>query len=248
MATEQKKRKLTDEELRECAALNAIYKAKKKELGVTQEKIAIEGLKATTQSAASHYLTGKNALNMEAARVFARYLKVRIDEFSPRLHGEWVRKSAAAIGFDLSGAANVKETAQPYRDDKEYPLISWVAAGSWQEACDNFHPGDADTWLSSDIDAGECGYWLEVKGPSMQPVFTPGMRILVRAENFDLVSGKFYVARLESTGETTFKQYLRDGGASYLQPLNSAFPIIPITDDVRIIGRVVDVKMPASLL
>lgn len=149
----------------------------------------------------------------------------------------------------LTGGSNenVTETNQPYREAKEYPLISWVAAGAWQEACDNFHPGDADDWLSSDKDAGACGYWLEVKGPSMLNTFTPGMRILVKPEDFDLVSGKFYIARLESTGETTFKQYLRDGGSSYLQPLNNAFPMIPITDDVSIIGMVIDAKLPASL-
>ena len=49
------------------------------------------------------------------------------------------------------------------------------------------------------------------------------------------------------TGETTFKQYLRDGGSSYLQPFNSAFPVIPITDDVEIIGQVIDGKMLPAL-
>lgn len=88
MNEKPKKRALSADELLECAALNAIYKAKKKELGVTQERIAIEGLKANSQSAASHYLTGRNALNAEAAAVFAKYLQVPIQDFSPRLAKE----------------------------------------------------------------------------------------------------------------------------------------------------------------
>lgn len=123
-------------------------------------------------------------------------------------------------------------------------MISWVAAGSWQESCDNFSPGDAEEWLLSDVLAGPHGYWLEVKGPSMLPLFTEGMRILVKPEGFDLVSGKFYIAKLLSTGETTFKQYIRDGGMGFLQPLNSAFPVLQITDNVQIIGQVIDGKLP----
>jgi SOS-response transcriptional repressor LexA len=143
-----------------------------------------------------------------------------------------------------SDHVNVAGTNQPYKADKKYPMISWVAAGSWQESCDNFHPGDAEQWISSDANAGEHGYWLTVKGPSMQPAFMPGSRILVRPEGFDLISGKFYIAKLMDTGETTFKQYIRDGGMSFLQPLNNAFPTMQITDKVQIIGQVVDGRLP----
>ena len=75
-----------------------------------------------------------------------------------------------------------------------------------------------------------------------------GMRILVRPEGFDLVSGKFYIAKLLDTGETTFKQYVRDAGLEFLQPLNNQFPTLRITDNVQIIGRVVDAKIAPSLL
>lgn len=146
-----------------------------------------------------------------------------------------------------SSHANVVETQQPHRVAKEYPLISWVAAGSWQESCDNFEPGGADDWLLSNENAGKHGYWLEVKGNSMLPTFTPGMRILVRPEGFDLVSGKLYVAKLMDTGETTFKQFVRDAGIELLQPMNPAYPIIPVTDNVRIIGQVIDAKLPAAI-
>lgn len=96
MEKPSKKRLLNELEKQECSALNAIYKAKKKALGITQEQIAIEGLRANTQSAASHYLTGKNSLNIEAAAVFARYLQEPIESFSPRLAAD-ISAMASAV-------------------------------------------------------------------------------------------------------------------------------------------------------
>lgn len=151
-----------------------------------------------------------------------------------------------------SDNSNVAPTLQPYKEAKEYPLISWVVAGVWEESCDNFNPGDADEWLDSNANAGPHGYWLEVRGLSMVAPndtvsFPPKMRILVQPEGFDLSSGKFYIAKMMDTGETTFKQYIRDAGVEYLQPLNPSFKTIEITENVRIIGRVVDAKLPKSL-
>lgn len=157
-------------------------------------------------------------------------------------------KRAPGARADPLVHSNVAPTQQPHRAAKEYPLISWVAAGCWQESCDNFQPGSADEWLLSSENAGPHGYWLEVKGASMLPTFTERMRILVQPEGFDLVSGKFYIAKLIDTGETTFKQYVRDAGLEFLQPLNTAYPTLQITDNVRIIGRVVDAKIAPSLL
>lgn len=147
--------------------------------------------------------------------------------------------------------ANVIPTLQPHRQAKEYPLISWVAAGSWTESCTIPCREAAEEWLESTENAGEYGYWLEVDGESMMASsgfsFIPGVRILVQPEGFDLISGKLYIAKLLDTGETTFKQYVRDAGIEYLRPLNPAFRTLEITDNVRIIGRVIDARPPKSV-
>ena len=141
---------------------------------------------------------------------------------------------------------NVQMALQPTRAPKEYPLISWVIAGEWAESCDNFHPGDADQWLSSTENAGEHGFWLDVKGDSMtcsgNPNFPEGSRILVRPEA-DLISGKYYVVKLLDSGETTFKQYIEDAGLRYLRPLNPNYRTIQINGGCHFIGRVIDTKM-----
>ena len=148
---------------------------------------------------------------------------------------------------------NVSPAPQPRREPREYPLISWVAAG---EACESsvcYPQGIADTWLSSTENAGEGAYWLTVRGHSMtrdvQPSFPEGTYILVR-KDFDLVSGKYYIARnLKGRGgdaddSVTFKQYVQDAGIGYLVPLNPQYQTVPMDGTWEIIGRVIDAKIP----
>jgi len=233
-----KKRNLSEEELRECAALNALYKAKKKELGLSQEKIAIEGLKANSQSAASHYLTGRNALNVEAASVFARYLQEPVSSFSPRLAKQIEQMS-------YSGHANVSMIEQPNMMFR-YPVISWVAAGAWSEAVEPFPPGFSDRYEMSEYDSKGPAFWLEVKGDSMTSIngqsVPEGTFILVDTEA-DVQSGKLVIAKLADSNEATFKKLVEDGGRRFLKPLNPAYPIEMCADGCRIVGVVVRALM-----
>ncbi|MDY7581210.1 MULTISPECIES: helix-turn-helix domain-containing protein [Pseudomonas] len=166
---------------------------------------------------------------------------------------ELLKKIMAALDMTIGhsqplddGHSNVQVALQPNRAPKEYPLISWVIAGSWAESPENFQPGDADEWISSTENAGDHGFWLDVKGDSMtcfgNPSFPEGSRILIRPES-DLVSGKYYVVRLLDSGEQTFKQYVEDAGHKYLRPLNPSYRTIEINGNCHFIGRVVDAKM-----
>lgn len=168
---------------------------------------------------------------------------------------------AIAEGFDttvdwlLSGKgeppkrpapSNVEPAFQPSRKPKDYPLISWVTAGAWAEAPDNFHPGSADEWISSTENAGDHGFWLTVRGDSMtcngNPTFPDGSLILVKPEA-DRISGKYYVVKLLDSGEQTFKQYVEDSGHKYLRPLNPSYRTMEINGNCHFIGRVIDTKM-----
>jgi transcriptional regulator with XRE-family HTH domain len=82
---------ITKEHQIEAKRLKAIYKAKARSLGLTQEKIGV-ALGGSGQSTAGNYLSGITALNLKAALIFAKELEVEISEFSPRL--------AALIGSD----------------------------------------------------------------------------------------------------------------------------------------------------
>lgn len=178
------------------------------------------------------------------------------DSMTPRK--DTVEKLARALGVSPEwllfgpGHGNVSPTPAPHREARKYPLISWVEAGSWAEARDAHQIGLRTDMLSSNVNAGSDGYWLEVHGDSMTPAhgngFPPGMRILVQPEGFDVINEKFYIAKIWPSEETTFKQYVRDAGIEYLKPLNPDFKMIEIDENVEIIGRVVDARYPSSFL
>lgn len=173
------------------------------------------------------------------------YALARATGFSP----EWI-----AIGEGPEKPErlqNVEMALQPSRVPQTYPVISWVAAGQRADSPDNFIPGDAEDWLPSTENAGPHGYWLITKGPSMTsptpPSFPDGTPILIKPEGFDLISGKFYIAK-HRDGETTFKQYIYDSGREYLVPLNKEFKQVEMDDAWDVIGRVIDAKQPRGVL
>lgn len=241
-----KKKPLAPELLAECQAAKELFLAKKNALKLSQQKIADElGISGVS---VSHYLNGINALNARFAATFARLIEEPVERFSPRLAAEIAQLAAAAEH------SNVAPAPQPRREPREYPLISWVAAGEACEASVCYPQGIADTWLSSTENAGEGAYWLTVRGHSMtrdvQPSFPEGTYILVRPKDFDLISGKFYIARnLKGHGgdaddSVTFKQYVQDAGIGYLVPLNPQYQTVVMDGSWEIIGRVVDAKIP----
>lgn len=144
--------------------------------------------------------------------------------------------------------SNVEMALQPSRSFS-YPEISWVQAGAASEAMEMSNVA-ACPKHTSDVWAGENGFWLKVMGPSMTspigPSFPEGFLILVAPE-FEPRSGQFVVAKLVDSNEATFKQFIRDSGEFYLKPLNPAFPTIPMDDTWVVVGTVVDGKMPKSI-
>ncbi|WP_407733263.1 helix-turn-helix transcriptional regulator [Pseudomonas citronellolis] len=232
MEKTSKKRPLTDEELRECNALNALYKAKKKALGVTQEKIALEGLKASSQSAASHYLTGRNALNAEAAAVFSRYLQEPVESFSPRLAAEIralartampegaVEEEAVIIG-DLSPW---DDSTPLDNDEVELPLYKEVelAAGSGRTTVQEIEGRKLRfsyaTLRAAGVDpaAAVCA---QIKGNSMEPLIMNGATIGIDKATTRIVDGEIYA--LEHDGMLRVKYLYRlPGGGIRLRSFN----------------------------
>lgn len=255
-----KKRPLTEEQLAECAALKAIYMAKKDQLGLTQEKAG--ELLGMNQGSFSHYLNGRNALHPEFAANIAKILEVPVSAFSTRLahridsvYTQTALEMGRAIRHGVAEnpalyqkeTSNVAAAQQPWRAARSYPLISWVAAGSRAESPTNLVPESAEKYYESTENAGDHGFWLEVKGASMtstsNPSFPEGTRILVQPEGFDLISGKYYIAQ-HVDGETTFKKYLYYAGFDYLAPLNPAFKTVDMDEAWEIIGRVIDARIP----
>jgi len=242
-----KKRILNEEQLNECKQLKAIFRARAKSAGVTQQNIADE--LGISQAAVSHYLNGVNPLNPRVAAVFSKFLRMPVQSFSPRLADEIKSTTEAArIGlFGLDEDVNVKQIPQPAMSYR-YPIISWVSAGSWEEAVQPYPDGFSDRYEISDYNSKGPAFWLEVKGDSMtSPNGTSvpeGMMILVDTEA-DVQPGKLVIAKLPASNEATFKKLVEDGGIRYLKPLNPAYKMVECDEHCRIIG--VAVRMTGKL-
>lgn len=136
----------------------------------------------------------------------------------------------------------------PPRLSFRYPVISWVSAGSWEEAVQPYPDGFSDRYEISDYDSKGPAFWLEVKGDSMTAptgLSVPeGMLILIDTEA-DVQPGKLVIAKLPASNEATFKKLVEDGGVRYLKPLNPEYKMIECGVDCRIIG--VAVRMTGKL-
>ncbi|MEG1466712.1 MAG: LexA family transcriptional regulator [Hafnia sp.] len=227
---------LTPDQLEDAKRLKAIYEAKKKTLGLTQQSIADE-LNAS-QGAVGHYLNGRNALNTKAAAVFAKMLNISISDFSPTL-----AKEAQQMASSLD--ANVKNPI-PYARGNLYPVISWVSAGAWADACEPYTLDDIDEWFESDATVFGSGFWLRVQGDSMTApsgISIPEGTLVLIDTGRDPVNGSLVIAKLTDANEATFKKLIIDGGAKYLKGLNPAWPLVPINGNCKIIGVAIETKL-----
>ncbi len=140
------------------------------------------------------------------------------------------------------------EDSGPVYKKYDYPVFSHVQAGMFSTEVRSFTKRDAERWLSTTKRASDNAFWLEVDGHSMtaptgsKPSFPEGMLILIDPEQ-SVDPGDFCIARLGGD-EFTFKKMIREGGASYLQPLNPQFPLIPCNEHCKIVGKVVASQWP----
>lgn len=126
-----------------------------------------------------------------------------------------------------------------------YPIISAIQAGVWTEACD-FADSEGYTFIDSEIDAGEQGFFLRINGLSMEPKFSEGDLVLIDIRKRPHPGD--FVAAVNGNGEATLKRYRELGDISpsgnpyfELVPLNPDFPTLSSkTQDIRIIGVAVE--------
>ncbi|OFE11409.1 hypothetical protein PHACT_12695 [Pseudohongiella acticola] len=248
MDSKGKKVEPTELERQEAASLKKLYDSKKRTLKLTQEAIA--DTLQITQGGVSHYLNGRNPLNLKVASVIARLLQVDISEFSERLADEQKQmqaflRFADTVEYIKPSERNVLEISEP--TIAFIPLISWVQAGQWCESPDPYQPGDAEDWMPAPPNAGPRTFALGVVNDSMTSPY-PGQRsyphgcIIYIDPDRQATNGARVVARVG--GEYTFKAYVEDAGRKYLKPINPTYDKIEITEDVHICGVVIGSYMP----
>lgn len=232
------KKSLTTEQLDDAKRLKALYESKKKDLGVTQYTIADE--LGITQGAVGHYLTGRNALNVDVASGFARILQVPISDFSRSIAAKVAEQAES-----LNGESNVKYVGE-YKPGRRYPVLSSVQAGAWSEACEPYTLKDVDLWLDSDAHIQGEAFWLKVDGDSMTApigMSIPEGTFVLFDTGREPINGSLVIAKLSDSNEATFKKLIIDGGLMYLKGLNPAWPLVHIDGNCRIIGVAIETKL-----
>lgn len=209
-----------------------LAKTRMKQLGLTQERLA-ETL-GKTQGAIGHWLNGRREPGIEDIAAIMKALDLK----------ELVLSASGMVIYPDELLNNVSDP-RPHSEVKSFPVISWVSAGNWSEAVDPYNQNDFLEWSQTTAKASEKCFWLTVKGDSMTAStglsIPEGMKILVDPA-IEPTSGRLVVAKLESQNEATFKKYIVDTGQKYLKPLNPNYHMIPIDNDCRIIGVVIEAK------
>lgn len=172
------------------------------------------------------------------------------------LRGENLLKAAAVLGVSQqwlatgegpmaaavapSGSSNV----EPGPDVKgRVPLVSWVQAGAWCEACTPVDVSEVERWLDCPVPHSKSTFVLRVRGDSMTAptgnarTYPEGCFIFVDPERRSPVNGDRIVACLEGCNEVTFKVFKDEDGRRWLQPLNPSHE--PIREPFKVLGTVI---------
>ena len=122
----------------------------------------------------------------------------------------------------------------------EHPLISWAQAGRWSAIVDSFDSEDAEDWLPCPLPCSRPTFILRVQGESMEPRFQEDDLIFVDPE-VAAEHGSFVVLQTRKDEEAVLRRLIQDGGRSFLEALNPAWPnrIVEMGRREKIIGVVI---------
>lgn len=211
---------------------NELAKARMKQLGITQDKLA-ESL-GKTQGAIGHWLNGRREPSIDDIASIMKQLGLK----------ELILTSDGMVDYpdgEMGNVSNPRSNAEA----KSFPLISWVSAGNWCEAIEPYRIEEIEIWPETTANASDRSFWLTVRGDSMtSPTglsIPEGMQILVDP-NVEATNGRLVIAKLDTENEATFKKYVVDAGQRYLKPLNPNYHMIPVNGNCRIIGVVIEAK------
>lgn len=71
----------------------------------------------------------------------------------------------------------------------------------------------------------------------------PEGAVIIVDPRIEARNGDYVVVRFQDSDEATFKRLVVDGPNKFLRALNPVYPPIPVTDDARLCGVVVEVNV-----
>ncbi|WP_367256202.1 S24 family peptidase [Pseudomonas sp. stari2] len=202
------------------------------------------GVDKTTQ-AISKWLNGEAMPEADSMAAICNWLNVRREWLEYGVLPKEQNGGSDSHQLPISDESNISRINQRFG---KVPLISWVQAGAWCEATSNFEAYDPESWLSCPVAISNHGYALKVLGDSMTNPgpgrsYPTGCIIFVDPEA-EAKTGDRVIARVPRTNEVTFKVLVEDAGRQYLRPINPQYPIIDITEETHICGKIVGSFLP----
>ncbi|WP_081327127.1 LexA family protein [Pseudomonas lurida] len=198
------------------------------------------GVEKTTQ-AISKWLNGEAIAEADSMTALCSWLRVRREWLEYGVLPREQTSTPEALAPSITNVtSNVSNVVQHFH---KVPLISWIQAGAWCEITPNIDTYDGGTWLSCPVPISKNGYALKVVGDSMTNPFPgrsyPAGCIIFVDPEIVCRTGDRVIARVPRTNEATFKVLVEDAGRQYLKPINPQYPIIDITEETHICGKVV---------
>ncbi len=193
--------------------------------------------------AVSKWLNGDAIAEADSMVALCSWLKVRREWLEYGVMPKSQSRDANVHQLSACKESNIREITRRFG---KVPLISWVQAGAWCES--NVEHEGEDVWLSCPVTISESGYALRVLGDSMTNPgpgrsYPTGCIIFVDPEA-EAKTGDRVIARVPRTNEATFKVLVEDAGRQFLKPINPQYPIIDITEETHICGKVVGTFLP----
>ncbi|WP_338474978.1 S24 family peptidase [Pseudomonas khavaziana] len=198
---------------------------------------------AKSPQAVSKWLNGDAIAEADSMSALSSWLKVRREWLEYGVLPKSQSGDTNVRPLNSSVESNVRDITRRFG---KVPLISWVQAGAWCES--NVEHDDGDVWLSCPVAISKSGYALRVLGDSMTNPgpgrsYPTGCIIFVDPES-EAKAGDRVIARVPRTNEATFKVLVEDAGRQFLKPINPQYPIIDITEETHICGKVVGAFLP----
>lgn len=181
-----------------------------------------------TRGAVAHYLVGRRVPPLKQFKKLAAILKA---------DPAWLQFGTDIITEPVKEIIVNKEPTQ-----YPLPILSWDQLTDFADI-DKLKNKAADFVPHLFTDQPRW-YALRVRGDSMTAPTGHGHSfkesdILIIDPDKTPIHGSFVIALLPRAREATFKQYVKDGGFTYLKPLNPQYPTIEIEESTHMCGIII---------
>jgi len=198
-----------------------------------QKQLKASGVSKTTQ-AISKWLNGEAIAESVSMVALSDWLNVRREWLEYGTPPMVVRNSSSVMHVD-----DDYEPHSPTRDIR----FSKVPIANWEFAAAKMDLSRCTNSIFCPIPIGRNGFALKVEGESMLSFgatrsYPVGCLIFVDPD-VEISPGDAVVAKLPLSTKGTFKILVEDAGRRYLQPLNPQYPMIEVTEDIEIRGKVI---------